>query len=496
MESFLPALVALFTDPVALTVFVCGLIGGMVFGAIPGLSEVTLASILLPFTAFMAPDNAILLLAVIYVSGVYGGAITAILFNIPGSAENAPTCFDGYPMTLRGESGKAIGAAILCSSLGGLASAVVMMTATGAIAEWAIHVFGPPELFGLICFGVAVAASVGASTIWKGWLSIMLGLLLATVGTEPAAGYRRFDFGSGYLTAGIDYIPLILGFFAVTEVLLQGNRIAKGLNLPPRIGVDFPSLVEFWRLKLDVARSTVIGLFAGVLPGIGAVLASFLSYNEAVRWSRHPERFGKGEIKGVVAAETANNAATGAAMIPLLALGLPGGALTAIMVGAFEMQGMQVGPLVFATDKDLVWIVFVGMFVANICIFGLGYIQTKTIVHLLRVPFSFLGPTILVFVTIGAFALRNVITDVWVMFIAGIVGYLFRSRGYSLAGIVVGAIMGAIGEPAFVKSMQMMRYDPVRYFEHPVGATLLGLAILSVIFGFARAYRRPKKPAV
>lgn len=487
VENLLPALVYLFTDPIALSVFACGLFGGLIFGAIPGLSDITLATILLPFTAFLAPTNAILLLAVMYVSGVYGGAITAILFNIPGSAENAPTAFDGYPMTTKGQSGKAIGAAVVCSALGGIASAVLMIVATAPIANWAIKVFGPPEIFGLVFFGLAVASSVGASSVWKGWLSVLLGLFIATIGTDPASGLRRFDFGLTYLMAGIYFIPLILGFFAVTEVLVQGQRIATGLRVPPKLSVDFPKFRELWRLKVTVIRSMVIGFFAGILPGIGATLASFLSYNEAVRWSRHPERFGTGELEGVVASETSNNAATGAAMIPLLALGLPGGALTAIMVGAFQMQGMEVGPLVFMTDPHLVWVVFAGMLVANVCIFGLGYLETKTIVHLLRIPFSLLAPAILVFVTVGAFALRNLIVDVWVMFIAGLVGYLLRRTGYSMPGIVLGVILGSIGESAFVKTMQLFDYSPLGFFGRPVAAVLVFFALVSIAWGVFRA---------
>lgn len=481
-------------DPTGLLIFVGALLGGLVFGSIPGLSAITLASIVLPFTALMTPTHAIMLFAVMYVSGVYGGAITAILFNIPGSPENAATAFDGYPMTQNGQAGKAIGAAVTCSALGGALSCLLMMAATEPLANWAIRAFGPPELFALVFFGLSVAASVGAADVWKGLLSVMFGLLLACVGTDAAVGLRRFDFGSTYLAAGIHFVPLILGLFAVSEVFVQGHKIARGVHTPPRVGVAFPSLREFWKLKVAMVRSVFIGFFAGILPGIGATLAAFLSYSQAVSWSRHPERFGKGELEGVVAPETANNAATGAAMIPLLALGLPGGALTAIMLGAFEIHGIEPGPLVFITSHELVWVVFAAMLLANLSILVLGYIETRSIVHLLRVPFSRLAPAILLMATIGCYALRNLVIDVWVMFIAGIVGYFLRRSGYSMAGIVLGLILGEIGESAFVKSAQLFQYDLMGFFDRPISAGLIILGVASLAFSMLRALRRDFAP--
>ena len=486
MENFSSALQAFLTDPIGIMYFFAALFGGLIFGSIPGLSTITLAAIVLPFTALMEPLHAIMVFAVMYVSGCYGGAVTAILFNIPGSPNNAPTVFDGYPMTLKGESGKAIGAAIMCSAIGGVASVILMMIATGPIANWALKAFGPPEIFALIFFGLIIVGSVGAKSPWKGWLSVSIGLMLATIGVDPAVGETRYDFGSSFLMGGIGFVPLVLGFFAVSEILIQGHRIAAGMRLPPKIGVDFPSFIEFWKLKVAMIRSIFLGFFAGILPGIGAILAAFLSYSVAVRLSKKPEKFGTGELEGVVASESANNAATGAAMIPLLALGLPGGALTAVMMGAFEIHGLEPGPLVFATNIDLIWGVFVAMLIANLAIFVLGYLETKTIVHLLRVPFSFLGPSIILISTIGAYALRNTILDVWVMFIAGFAGYFLRRWNYSMAGIVIGAILGKLGESAFVKSMQILDYNYFNFFERPICAVLLSLALASILVGGLR----------
>jgi putative tricarboxylic transport membrane protein len=495
VEDFLQGTLLLVTDPTALLIFACGLLGGMLFGAIPGVNMLTLGAVILPFTIGMEPKHAIMLFSVIYVSGVFGGAITAILFNIPGAPENAPTCFDGYPMTQQGRAGKAIGAAVSCSALGGVGSAILMMAATPAIADWAVHAFGPPEVFALIFFGLCVSASVGARTLWKGWLSVFLGLLLATVGTDPAGGLGRFDFGSYYLLAGIHFIPLILGFFAISEVFTQAEKIVEGTRERPKASLEFPSLREFWALRYTVTRSMGLGFFAGILPGIGATLAAFLGYNEAVRWSKTPERFGKGELAGVVASETANNAATGAAMIPLLALGLPGGALTAMMLGIFQIHGMEPGPLIFINSKELVWITFSAMFFANIAILGLGWVQTKTVVHLLRVPFRWLAPGILLLATVGAFALRNLLVDVWIMYLAGIVAYFLRKTGYSAAGIVLGLILGKIGESMFIKSMQMMDYDFLGFAERPIAAVLILAGVATMVASAVRYWRRSRAAA-
>ena len=492
MEDFLQGTLLLASDPTALLVFACGLVGGMLFGAIPGVNMLTLGAVILPFTAGMDPKHAIMLFSVIYVSGVFGGAITAILFNIPGAPENAPTCFDGYPMTQQGRAGKAIGAAVSCSALGGVGSAILMMAATPAIADWAVHAFGPPEVFALIFFGLGVSASVGARTLWKGWLSVFLGLLLATVGTDPAGGVGRFDFGTYYLLAGIHFIPLILGFFAVSEVFTQAEKIVTGTRERPKASLEFPSLREFWNLRYTVTRSMGLGFFAGILPGIGATLAAFLGYNEAVRWSKTPEKFGKGELGGVVASETANNAATGAAMIPLLALGLPGGALTAMMMGIFQIHGMEPGPLIFINSHELVWVTFSAMFFGNLAILGLGWLQTKTVVHLLRVPFRWLAPGILLLATVGAFALRNLLVDVWVMYLAGIAAYFLRKTGYSAAGIVLGLILGKIGESMFIKSMQIMDYDFLGFAERPIAALLIAAGVATMATSAVRQWRRSR----
>jgi putative tricarboxylic transport membrane protein len=488
IDNFLAGSAALFGDPITIVIFIAGVFGGMLFGAMPGVSMLTLAAILLPFTASLEPAQGVMLFAVIYCTGTYGGAITAILFNIPGAPENAPTAFDGYPMTRKGLAGKAVGAAVLCSAVGGTASALVMMAATEPLAQWAIRNIGPPEIFALVFFGLAVASSVGGNTIWKGWLSVLLGLLIATIGQDPVGGINRYNFGTTDLAAGIAFVPSILGFFAVAEIFVQAEKRAFGKYAAPKLSVDFPTLAELWRYKIAVLRSILVGFFCGILPGIGATLAAFMGYGEAVRWSKDKQSFGKGNIEGVISSETANNAATGAAMIPLLALGLPGGALTAMMVAVFQFHDMEPGPLVFYNSPELIWVVFAAMFYANLCIFFVGLVETKTILHLLKVPFHFLAPMILLLASIGSYIGRGLVLDVIVMFGAGLIGFLLRRSGYSIPGIVLGLILGKIGEQNFAQGMQMVHYDLVAYMSRPIcfiliiaGAVTLGTGVYKAL---------------
>ncbi|RAI02185.1 hypothetical protein DLJ53_12525 [Acuticoccus sediminis] len=483
----------LLSDPNLLALFAAGVLGGCLFGAIPGVNMLTLGAVLLPFTAQMVPSHAIMLYGVIYCSGVFGGAITAILFNIPGAPENAPTAIDGYKLTLKGEASRAVGAAVLYSALGGIVSCILMIAATPLVAGFAIRAFGPPEVFALILFGLAISMTVGAASPLKGALSVGAGLLIATIGSDPADGVGRYDFGSYYLLAGIHFIPVLLGLFAVSEVLAQ---LIGGAALRPgtaRVGLGLPRLRELWAMRATATRSAGIGLLAGVVPGIGAVLAAFLSYSAAARLDGG--RIGEGDIRGVVASETANNAATGSAMIPLLALGLPGGALTAMMLSVFQIHGIVPGPLVFATSTDLVGLLFAGMLLANVAIFGLGWLQTKTVVHILRIPFHLLAPAILVTALVGAYALRNLVLDVWVMAAAGVVGLFIRRTGYSIPGLVLGLVLGGIGESSFSKAMQMLDYQPLRLLERPLTAAFLALAAISFLGWTVDAIRSQRAAA-
>ena len=306
-------------------------------------------------------------------------------------------------------------------------------------------------------------------------------------------GINRYNFGYSDLAAGIAFVPAILGFFAVSEIFVQAEKKAGGKYTAPKVSMSFPTIVELWLHKVAVLRSILVGFFCGILPGIGATLAAFMGYGEAVRWSKNKEEFGKGKLEGVISSETANNAATGAAMIPLLALGLPGGALTAMMVAVFQMHDLEPGPLVFYNSPDLIWIVFAAMFYANLSILFIGLIETKTILNLLKIPFQFLAPLILLLATIGAYISRGLVLDVMVMFLAGIIGFLLRRTGFSIPGIVLGLILGKIGEQNFAQGMQMVHYDIGTYFSRPICALLIAAGSLTLIVGIYKAFAPASK---
>jgi putative tricarboxylic transport membrane protein len=480
---------SLVTDPVSMMMFISALLLGLVFGAIPGLSGMTLAAVALPFTVYLSTDDAILFYAVVYVAGVYGGAITAILFNIPGSVENAPTALDGFPMTLKGQAGRAVGLAITSSALGGTFSCILLMMTSEVIARWAVEAIGPIEKFAMILFALSAVASIGGNSIVRRWISLFLGLFLAVIGTDPVGGLGRYSFGSYYIMTGISFAALLLGFFAVTEVLIQGERLITGRYTPPPFSIDFPRVAELWKMRFNIFRSAMIGFVCGVLPGVGSALGSFLSYTEAERWSKTGIASGKGNPDGVVASETANNAATAGAMIPLLGLGFPGGGYTAIMLSVFILHGLTPGPLVMSQQHDLVWLVFCGMFWASICIFLLGMLEARMVVQMLRIPFTILGPIILVLATIGAYSLRNNILDVWTLFLAGLTGYLLKQFGYPLPIIVMGFILGRLAETSFYQTMIITDYNPVKFAKYPVALFFLFLAVLTILLGFRKSDR-------
>ncbi len=484
--NFIEGTLALFTSPIGIAVFFFGLFGGLFVGAVPGLSVLTLGAVLLPFTVWLPSEYAIMLYGVLYVAGVYGGAITAILFNIPGSVENTPTSFDGYPMARKGQASKAIGLAMTCSAIGGVTSAIILMVATIPIASIAVKVFGPIEIFAVIVFALAVVTNLGSDNVGRAWVSLFIGLLLACVGSDPVVGEARFSFGSMYLIGGISFIPVILGLFALSEVFLQGMKQIEGKYRAPAVHVTLPTLAEFMAMRWVVVRSGIIGWISGLIPGVGATFAAFFSYNEAARWSPRRKEFGTGVPEGVVAPETANNAATGTAMIPLLALGLPGGAVTAMMIGVFNLHDIQPGPLIMALTPDLVWTLFASMFWASLAIMFLGLVEAKSIVHLLRIPMSVLAPLIVVFTVVGAYALRGSIVDVYTMVIAGLAGFFLRRWGYSVAAIVMGLILGELAERSLTQAYVLLRRDVTNIVDHPLAFTLLVLAFLTVAFNIWR----------
>lgn len=476
-------------EPVNLLILFVSLIMGLVFGTLPGLSGVMLCSLVLPFTYYMSPVQGLVMLVAIYTSSVYGGSITAILFRIPGAPENAATTFDGYPMTQKGKAAEALGVAILCSAIGGFLSVLILIVAAPQIAKFAL-VFGPPEFFGLCFFGLSIMTSLGTKSIVKGIIAGLVGMFIGTIGVTEMTGYPRYTFGLKSLYSGFAFIPIIIGVFAASQVFSSTEKMLGDSFKTTKIAAKFISFKEIIRIRWTIIRSAIIGFIIGALPMAGASLSAFISYNEAVRWSKKPELFGTGIIEGIAAPETANNATTGTAMVTLLALGIPGSVMTAIMLGAFQVHGIDPGPLLFIQHTDLVYTLFVAMLLGNIFIFVIGKTQVKIIVKLLNIDYRLLSPIILIFCAIGSFAIRNNIIDITSMFFFGVVGYFMRKFDYPIPAFVLGLILGPIAEKNYLLSMRLFDSDLLLFGTKPIAMVFIVLGVITLLMPIIRFYKQ------
>jgi len=367
-----------------LAVFV-GVLGGMILGAMPGLTAPMGVALLIPFTYGMAPVPAITMLVSLYCGATFGGSIAAILVHAPGTPAAAATTFDGYPLAQKGQAGKALGMACISSAIGGLFSVVVLIMLAPLLAEVAIK-FGPPEYFALSIFGLSMISSLGSKSVAKNLLGGTIGVFIACIGMDEISGFSRYDFGLTHLMDGVSFIPVMIGLFAATEIFRQAESGVKKIVIDKKISGMLPTWKEIKSVKTTLTRSSLIGTFIGILPAEGGTVASFIGYNEAKRFSKTPEKFGTGCLEGIAGPECANNAATGGAMIPTMALGIPGSGTTAVILGALLIHGMRPGPLLFIQNADVVYAVFVGMFFANVIFLGLGLGGAKIFSQILRFP--------------------------------------------------------------------------------------------------------------
>ena len=379
---------SVFTDPYTLLMVIFAIVVGTIFGALPGVSATMAVALGLPFTYSMEPIPAVVFLVAVYCSSITGGSITAILFKIPGVPSSAPTTFDGYPMAQRGEAGKALGIALGSSAIGGLVSALAMLFLSPQLTQAALS-FSASDIFAITFMGLSILTCLDSKNILRTLISGLLGLLLACVGQDPMYAVQRLTFGSSELLAGLEMIPVLIGIFAVTEVLKQTKKREK-LTAEERnasVNTKMPSLKEWWGIKWLLARCSIIGTIIGILPGAGATIASFLCYSSETKLSKHPEKFGTGIIDGVAASETANNAATGGAMVPLLSLGIPGGNAAAVMMSALVLKGVQLGPLLLVNQPQYLSATFASMVVTNIFMVIVAIAIAKVFAQILAVPY-------------------------------------------------------------------------------------------------------------
>ena len=454
MSPFLAGLTTL-TDPTLVFLLLCATLGGVVIGALPGLNATTGAALLLPFTLTMDPVPAIALLTAIYCSATFAGAITAILINTPGTSASATTCLDGYPMAQRGEAGRALGLAVVSSTVGGVFSVLVLMACAPILARAAYN-FAPPEYFALTLFGLSMLISVGGGSAIKNLISGSFGILLATVGTDLLTSVKRFTFESPHLYDGIGFVPVMIGVFGISELIAQASRLNEKRERVIMDAIKLPSKEDYRRVWKTILRSSGIGTFIGVLPAEGATVASMIGYNEAKRWSKKPEEFGKGSPEGIAGSEAANNSATGGAMVPTLALGIPGSPTAAVILAGLLVHGLRPGPTMFTDQAEFAYAIFWSMLFVNLLFLLVGLYGARAFARVTLIPVTVLWPCVFVFSIVGAYALDQSMFDVWIAIASGILGYFMRMYGFSVVPLAIGLILGGMLEQRLGQSMVML----------------------------------------
>ncbi len=476
---------------------VIGVAAGIIVGAIPGLSGSTGIILMLPFLIYIDPPSALIMMSGLFCGSMFGGSIASILVSTPGTPSAAATVLDGYPLAKKGQAGKAMGTALVASTMGGIFSALCLIFLAPQLAKIALK-FGPSEYFALMIFGLTVMASVSSSSLTKGLLSGFMGLLLSMVGLNPTLGTERFTFGVTRLLTGFSMMPVLIGLFAISEVLTQLELFNEGklvqLSKKHKIGAIMPTWKEMKGLWKVIFSSSVVGTIIGIIPATGGAIASFMAYNEAKRFSKEPESFGKGTLAGIAAPEAANNATTGGAMIPLLTLGIPGDVVTSVMLGALMIIGVQPGPLLFSQSPQIVTDLFVGFMLAQFLMLALGYLSIRASNLILKVPLGVLYPVILCLCLLGAYSLGNSVYDVGLAFVFGIVGYFMKKYGFSAPSVILGLILGPIAEQELGKALIISHGDWTVLVRSPLSLVFYIFAILSVIYSLG-GFKKKKKTA-
>lgn len=468
-----------------LIALVIGTLGGMLVGALPGLSASMAVALLIPVTFKMGPAAGMVLLVSVYTSAIYGGSITACLIATPGTPSSAATALDGYPLTKQGQGLKAIGISTISSMIGGSISALALLFIAPPLSRVSL-LFSSLEYFLLALFGLTIIGSLAGDSMVKGLMSGCLGMLIGCVGLDIMNGTPRFTFGIIELESGIKLIPAMIGLFSISQVMIGVEDLVKGkkviLDDPDSLlkGSPLPSKQEFKQILPTVGISSIIGILIGIMPGAGADIGSWVAYNTAKKRSKHPEKFGHGAIEGIAASESANNAVTGGALIPLLTLGIPGSAVAAIMLGGMMIKGLVPGFDLFSKQGDITYTIIFGFLFANILMGVIGLLISRQLVKISVVPMAILSPLIVALSAIGAYAIAASMVDVYIMCIFGVIGYFVRKFGFATAPIVLGMILGPMAEQNWRQALLFSRGDMLGYFlGRPVSLVLAAL----VIFG-------------
>ena len=459
-----------------------GILLGIVVGVLPGLGGPNGVAILLPLTFGMSPTSAIILLSCIYWGALFGGAITSVLFNIPGEAWSVATTFDGYPMAQQGHAGAALTTAFTGSFIGAISGVMLITFLAPVVASFALQ-FGPPEFFAVFFLTFCSFIGMGKEPKAKIVAAMAVGLLLAAVGMDTISGDLRMTFGSTELLRGFDFLVVVIGLFGISEILMtiEEGLAFKGKKASIDLKVVFRTWARLPRYWLTMLRSALVGCWMGVTPG-GAVAASFMGYGLAKKFSRDPDSFGKGNPEGVLAPETAAHAAGTSALLPMLALGIPGSATAAVLLGGLMIWGLQPGPLLFTEQKDFVWGLIASMYLGNIAGLVIVMATVPMFAAILRVPFSIVAPMILMVCAIGAFTVHGNATDIWLMLVFGVVGYVFKKLDYPLAPMVLAIVLGDRMEDAFRQSMLSSQGELGIFWHNGLSGTITTLALLMLVW--------------
>lgn len=491
-ENMMQALTLAVTWENMLIMFL-GMLGGVIIGALPGLTGTMAVTLILPFTFTMDPVAALLLLVAVYKGAMYGGSISAILIKTPGTGAAACTVMDGYPLALQGKAGKALYIALYASCIADFISNLSLIFCAGIIASFALS-FGPPEFFMLIVFSLTIVASLAGENVWKGLIGGCLGLLLSTIGLDMVYGTTRYTFGNTDLMAGISFIPLIIGLFAIPEILKACTGRPEKKEAVIAVSSDRISWAEFKRCFKTIIRGSFIGVILGAIPGIGGAPAAYMAYNEARRSSPYKKNFGKGEIEGIAASEAGNNGCAGATLIPLLSLGIPGDVVTAVILGAFMMHNLTPGPLLFQENIVLVYAVYIGIIVSSLFMFITGLGCIRSFAKVANIPRSILFPTILVICCYGAFSINNSMFDVLVMTALGVMGYILSRLEFPEAPLLVAFVLGPMFEDNLQRSLLISHGSYGIFFSSAICWIFLALTIASLAYTIYSNYKHRPIP--
>ncbi len=479
-------------QPVSLLAVAGGVFAGIVGGAIPGINASMTMALLLPLTWGMDPAVALMMLVGVYCGGQYGGSISAVLIGTPGTSSAAATVLDGYPMHKKGQTGKALGMSLIASFVGGLIASICLFMMVVPLAKVALS-FGPAEYFGLAVLGLTLIASLASGNVIKGLMAGAFGLLLSTIGLDPFAGVGRFTFGRPELIGGLGLIPVMIGLFAGGELLTQIRYGVQLQRITEKVATAMPTWAELRSVVPFMLMGGVIGVFVGAMPGAGASIACWIGYNEAKRWSKRSHLFGTGILEGIAAPEAANNGTTGGAMVPLLALGIPGSNSTAVMLGALLIHGISPGPLLFRDMPKIPYSVFGAIFVANFFMLLMGFLFIRLCVRITNIRHPLLVASIFSLIFVGAYSINNNVFDVGVIIGFGFLGFLMRRYNFPTSATVLGLVLGFIVEANLRRALTLSGGSPSFLVQRPITFVLMIATVASLVVSLYREFQTSRK---